>query len=99
MQNLEIEVETIQISMYTNIILNMLRKHKEMSVTKTLLFSYLIKKEKFRLGKVYTAKNTQDVLCKAISLLSGEYVEYCENIKFIRNYSEPPLFKDEIRVA
>ena len=83
MQNLELEAETIQVSIYTNIVLNILKSHKELSVNKTLLFSYLIKKEKFRLGKIYNANNTQDVVCKAISLLSGEYVEYCENIKFI----------------
>lgn len=83
MQNLELEAETIQVSIYTNIVLNILKSHKELSVNKILLFSYLIKKEKFRLGKIYNANNTQDVVCKAISLLSGEYVEYCENIKFI----------------
>ena len=48
-----------------------------------MLFSYLVKKEKFRLGKVYTAQNTQDLVCKAVSLISGEYMEYCENVKFI----------------
>ena len=48
-----------------------------------MLFSYLVKKEKFRLGKVYTAQNTQDLVCKAVSLISGEYIEYCENVKFI----------------
>lgn len=83
MQNLELEAETIQIGIYTNIILNILRSHRELSVNKILIFSYLIKKEKFRLGKIYTANSTQDVVCKAISLLSGEHMEYCENIKFI----------------
>lgn len=83
MQNLELEAETIQISIYVNIVLNILKRHKELSVNKILLFSYLIKKEKLRLGKIYTANNTQNVVCKAISLLSGEYVEYCENMKII----------------
>lgn len=83
MQNLELEAETIQISIYTNIILNILNKHKQLSVNKMVFFSYLIKKEKFRLGKIYTANNTQDIICKAISLISGEYVEYCQSINFI----------------
>lgn len=83
MQDLELEAETIQISIYTNIVLNILKNHGELSVNKILLFSYLVKKEKFRLGKIYNANNTQDIVCKAISLLSGEYAEYCENIKFI----------------
>lgn len=83
MQSLELEAEAIQISIYANIVLSILKVHGELSVNKTLLFAYLIKKEKFRLGRIYTANNTQDVVCKAISLLSGEYMEYCENIKFI----------------
>lgn len=83
MQKLELEVEAIQISIYTNIVLNILKTHGELSVNKILLFSYLIKKEKFRPRKIYTANNTQNVICKAISLLSGEYTEYCENVKFI----------------
>lgn len=83
MRNLELEAEVIQISMYMDIILNILKKHKELSICKTMLFSYLIKKEVFRLGKIYTAGNTQDIVYKAISLLSGEYEEYCENIEFV----------------
>ena len=83
MQKLELEAEVLQISIYTNIILLILKKHKQLSVNKILLFSYVIKKDNFRLGKIYTAKNTQDILCKAISLLIGEYTDYCENVNFI----------------
>lgn len=83
MQNLELEAEVIQISIYSNIVLNLLKKHTVLSLNKIMLFSYLVKKEKFRLGKVYTAQNTQDLVCKAVSLISGEYMEYCENVKFI----------------
>ena len=83
MQKLELEAEIIQVSIYMNIVLNILKKHGKLSVNKILLFSYLVKKEKFRLGKVYAANNTQDIVCKAISLLSGEYEEYCGNVRFI----------------
>lgn len=83
MQNLELEAETIQISIYTNIVLNILQKHKELSLNKMIFFSYLIKKENFRFGKIYSANNKKDIVYKAISLLSGEYIEYCDNIKFI----------------
>lgn len=48
MQILELEAETIQISIYTNIVLNILQKHKELSLNKMIFFSYLIKKENFR---------------------------------------------------
>lgn len=83
MQKLELESEVIQISTYSNIVLSILNKHHELSINKILFFAYLIKEEKYRLGKVYTANNKQDVVCKAISLISGDYIEYCESIKFI----------------
>ena len=83
MQNFELEAETLQISIYVNIVLNMLKSHTALSVSKVLLFAYLVKKEKFRLGKIYLASNKQDIVYKAISLLYGEYAEYCENVKFI----------------
>lgn len=83
MQNLELEAEAVQVSIYANIIPNVLKKHKVLSVSKMTFFAYAIKKEKYRLGKIYAANNTQDVVSKAISLLAGEYIEYCENIEFV----------------
>ncbi len=38
MQNLELEAETIQISIYTNIVLNILKRHKELSINKMVFF-------------------------------------------------------------
>lgn len=83
MQKLKLEAEAIQISMYTDIILSILERHKDLSLCKIMLFSYLIKKNIFRPRGIYTAKNKQDIVYKAISLLSGEYEDYCENVKFI----------------
>jgi len=83
MQNLNLEVETMQISIYSNIILHLLNKHGKLSVNKITLFSYLVKKDKYSPSKVYTANNTQDIVCKAVSLLSGEFKEYSENVKYI----------------
>ena len=37
-------------------------------------------------------KNTQDLVCKAVSLISGEYMEYCENVKFILQKAVHLLF-------
>lgn len=83
MNDLELEIETIQIGIYCNIILNLLKKHYNLSLCKILIFSYLIKKDKFQFGKVYNANNSQDVVYKAISLLSGTYKDFCYNINFI----------------
>lgn len=83
MQKIKLEAEAIQISMYIDIILSILERHNELSICKIMLFSYLIKKELFRPWEIYTAQNKQDIVYKAISLLSGEYEDYCENVKFI----------------
>lgn len=32
---------------------------------------------------MYTANNTQDIISKCISLLSGDYEEYCKSMKYI----------------
>ena len=45
MQNLKYEVEAIQISIYCDIIKQILRKHEELSLSKMLVFSYLIKND------------------------------------------------------
>lgn len=83
MSQLKLEAEAIQISIYCDIILNILQKHKNLSVNKILVFSYLIKKNRFISEDVYKGNNTQDIVYKCLSLLSGVYVEYCNNIQFI----------------
>lgn len=98
MQNLELEAETLQISIYSNIVQNILKKHMFLSLNKIMLFSYLIKKDRFRLGKVYTANNTQDIVCKAISLISGEYLEYCDNVNFILKAVHLLLVNNKIKM-
>lgn len=83
MNDLELQIETIQIGIYCNIILNLLKEHYNLSICKILVFSYLIKKDKFQFGKVYNANNSQDIVYKAISLISGAYKDFCYNINFI----------------
>lgn len=83
MQSLELEAELLQISMYTKIIQSILKTAQKLSVNKTMLFAYLIKKDKFRSGKIYTANNTRDVVYKAISIIEGDYTDYCKNVQII----------------
>ncbi|OOP72804.1 hypothetical protein [Clostridium beijerinckii] len=83
MRNLELEAEAIQISIYCDIIIQILKRHKELSINKILVFAYLIKKERFIPFKIYNGNNTQDIVFKCISLLSGDYDEYCNNIQYI----------------
>jgi hypothetical protein len=83
MRKIELEVETIQLSIYCDIIVQVLKKHQELSINKILLFAYLIKKQRLIPFKIYTGNNTQDVIYKCISLIAGEYHEYCNSIQYI----------------
>lgn len=83
MKKIEEELEIILISKYTEIILNILETHKKLSVNKTLVFSYLIKKNNFYNSNIYNVRNTKNTVLKCISQLSGLYNDYCENLKYI----------------
>lgn len=83
MRNIKIQAESIQLSIYCNIICQTLQKHGELSVCKIITFSYLIKQNRFIGGTVYTAKNTQDVIYKGISLLSGDFDGFCNSVPYI----------------
>lgn len=75
--------EAIIISRYSDIILGMLQRHKELSINKVLVFSFLIKKNIFNVKEVYSAKNSVDIMLKCISKLSGTFQDYCNEIEYI----------------
>lgn len=75
--------EAIMLSGYCDIILGILQKHKQLSINKTLVFSYLIKKNKFNEKEIYSANNSKDILLKCISKLSGGFEDYCNSIEYI----------------
>lgn len=79
----KIELELILTSAYNKIIMDILKTHKNLSVNKTLVFAYLIKKRRFFDFDIYNASNKNDVVLKCISQLSGLYKDYCDNIKYI----------------
>ncbi|MBX4147277.1 hypothetical protein [Paenibacillus lautus] len=83
MNQMKLEAEVIQISIYSEIILDILKKHKNLSVNKMLVFTYLIIKDRFIPSNIYNGKHTQDIIYKCLSLLSGDFIEYCNSIEFI----------------
>ena len=83
MKNLKLEIETLQISIYSDIISLVLKNHDIISVNKIITFAYLVKKEKELLKNVYSGNNTQDVVYKSLSLLTGNFDDYCNTIEFI----------------
>ncbi|WNQ12209.1 hypothetical protein MJA45_03925 [Paenibacillus aurantius] len=83
MRSLKFETETIQISIYCNIIKQILKRHNELSISKMLVFSYLTKNNNFLLNNVYNANSSQDLIYKGLSLLAGDYKGFCESIEYI----------------
>ncbi|API88770.1 hypothetical protein BKP56_05470 [Marinilactibacillus sp. 15R] len=83
MHNIKLQAESIQLGMYSNIICQILLSHKSLSVFKTVTFSYLIKQNRFLGGKIYTANNSQDIIYKGISLLSGDFDGFCNSVPYI----------------
>ncbi|AVQ37750.1 hypothetical protein C7M56_03250 [Clostridium botulinum] len=75
--------EAIIISRYCDIILGILQKHNNLSVNKILVFSFLIKKNRFNDKEVYSINNSKDILLKCISKLSGAFQDYCNEIEYI----------------
>lgn len=82
MNNLQNESEAIQLSIYCDIICQILFHHRNISVNKILPIVYLLKDyEHFK--KTYNGKNLNDLTYKMLSLLSGKYSDYCSNIPII----------------
>ncbi|MDP4133070.1 MAG: hypothetical protein Q8882_03565 [Bacillota bacterium] len=83
MRNIKEQTESIQLSIYCNIICQTLQLHENLSICKMVTFSYLIKQNRFLGGTIYTAKNTQDIIFKGISLLAGDFGGFCNSVPYI----------------
>lgn len=78
MLTIEQESEILQISHYSEIIIQILCMHKALSLIKLITFTYIIKNGKYNL---YNAKNSKELAYRGISLLSGNYNDFIGNIK------------------
>lgn len=98
MRNLKYESEAIQISIYCDIIKQILKRHDELSIAKVLVFSFLIKNGNYLLSNVYNANSSQDLIYKGLSLLAGNYISFCENIEYIFKAIHLLIVKDVVWV-
>ena len=78
MLTIEQESGILQISHYSEIIIQILYMHKALSLIKLITFAYIIKNGKYDL---YNSKNTKELTYRSISLLSGNYSDFINNIK------------------
>ncbi len=79
----DLKTEILVVSNYCNIIMQIINVHKQLSVNKTMLFAFLLKDQCNYYNQFFSSNSTNDIVIKAISLISGKYNEYCKNIKYI----------------
>ena len=81
------ELEIVQISIYCDIVMMLLKEHKTLSLIKLPVFSYLTKKENLIQNSVFRTSNTKEIVNKYLSLLSGDldnfFVSYEYTLKAI----------------
>lgn len=81
---LDLELEVIQISMYVEIIQLLLQSHKELTITKTAFFSYIVKKQQIDgFKELYSGRHSRDLTLKAISLIEGDFKGFNQSLIYI----------------
>lgn len=98
-----VKFEAYQIGVYCDTVYMILKHHRDLSIAKLTFFVYAINKERFFNRDVYSAKNTNDILSKEISIINGDFVGYANAIiyilKAIHILTEVEIIKVECGVA
>ncbi len=92
---LDLQIEATQISIYCDIIKNLLLKSRSMSIIKVLSISFIIKKRQYLKGSIYRGNNRTDLVLKLLSQASGLFDDMCEQMPYIFQAADL-LVKDSI---
>lgn len=77
------ELEIVQISIYCDIVMMLLKEHKTLSLIKLPVFSYLTKKENLIQNSIFRTSNTKEIVNKYLSLLSGDLDNFFISYEYI----------------
>lgn len=80
---LEKQYKILQLAIYCDVIPLILKEHNNLSLSKLMIFSYLIKKDNYYFKSIYDAKTKKNVTERLISLLSGDMERLFDSIQFI----------------
>ena len=83
MKQTSIDAEVMQLSVYCDIVVGILKSIEELSINKVMVFAYILKKNRFYKKKVFTANSKVNIVIKALTLLNGLRDDYFYNIEFI----------------
>ncbi|PEA42827.1 hypothetical protein [Bacillus wiedmannii] len=81
----EIEIEIVVLSAYCDIIMKLLSNSVQLSVLKTIIFAYLLKKEEYQYQKLFRGNTKKDLTLKYLSTLNGELEDIKLNMPYIIN--------------
>lgn len=81
--SLDLEIEVIQVSMYCDIIRNLMGNIYSMSIVKIAVISFIIKKRQYLGGNIFNGRNTTDLVLKFLSQASGLFDDFCEQLPYI----------------
>lgn len=82
-QKLELEIEVIQVSIYCDILRNILFVCPSISVIKASVFSFIIKKQDIRHVQLFSGKNSTDLVLKFLSQAYGQNEEFLAQLPYI----------------
>ena len=77
MKQTSIDAEVMQLSVYCDIVVGILKSIEELSINKVMVFAYILKKNRFYKKKVFTANSKVNIL------LNGLRDDYFYNIEYI----------------
>ena len=80
---LDLQIEVIQISIYCSIVKNLLLKCRSISIIKTILFSFIIKKRQGMHRRLYNGNHRVDLVLKFLAQASGLFDNLCEQMPYI----------------
>lgn len=83
MNDLQLESEAMQISIYCHVICQILNLHKQIDYVKLIFIAYIVKTKKNLIGILYNNRNSIDLTDKMVSLLIGDYKNFCNSINYI----------------
>ena len=83
MKQTSIDAEVMQLSVYCDIVVGILKSIEELSINKVMVFAYILKKNRFYKKKVFTANSKVHIVIKALTLLNGLRDDYFYNIEYI----------------
>ena len=83
LKNMNKEYEAIQIGVYIDAVYTILKEHKDMSLIQLSFYTYILNKTRFFLEEIYTARVKNNIVIRAISVISGDFEGFSNAMPYI----------------